>query len=157
MAWWPEDKWEQMKSGEECGMCSDAHLPSNRFSDLIAETPWSYVRLHHNQTQAGYSVVIAKRHAPELHDLSPDERCGLWSDVAAVGQAVSALFTPVKLANLSMGFRMPHYHCHVYPQYERDDPFRLIDITEGDVRLEPEVWQDRLARLRERFLDLAGQ
>lgn len=35
-----------------------------------------------------------------------------------------------------MGFRIPHYHCHVYPQYEDDDPFRLIDVTTGEVRLE---------------------
>jgi diadenosine tetraphosphate (Ap4A) HIT family hydrolase len=157
MTWWPADKWEQMRRGEECGMCWNAHLPSNPFSDLIAATAWSYVRLHRNQTHPGYSVVIAKRHAPELHELSPDERCGLWSDVAAVGKAVSTLFRPVKLANLSMGFRMPHYHCHVYPQYENDDPFRLIDVTEGDVRLEDEEWQDRLVRVRARFLDSADE
>lgn len=157
MAWWPEDEWERMKRGAECGMCSDAHLPSNRFSALIAETSWSYVRLHRNQTHPGYSVVIAKRHAPELHDLSPEERCGLWSDVGAVGEAVSTLFHPLKLANLSMGFRMPHYHCHVYPQYENDDPFRLIDVTEGDVRLEDGQWQDRVESVREAFLHLADR
>lgn len=100
MAWWPKDTWERMKRGEQCGMCSDAHLPTNPFSDLIAETSWSYVRLHRNQTRPGYCVVIAKRHAPELHDLSPDERSGLWTDVAGIGAAVSTLFHPVKLANL---------------------------------------------------------
>src|SRR5205823_1444429 len=73
----------------------------------VTETPWSYVRLNRNQTRAGYTVVIAKRHAPELHDLSDDELCGFWRDVAAVGRAVSELYTPVKLANLSMGSRVP--------------------------------------------------
>lgn len=155
MTWWPEEKWDRMKRGEKCGMCADAHLPTNPFSDLIAETPWSYVRLHRNQTHAGYSVVIAKRHAPELHDLSRDERCGLWGDVAAVGEAASTLFQPVKLANLSMGFRVPHYHCHVYPQYNSDDPLRLIDITEGNVRLQDAEWKDRLDRVREAFSHLA--
>jgi diadenosine tetraphosphate (Ap4A) HIT family hydrolase len=137
-----------MKRGDACEMCADAHLPSNPFSDLITETPWSYVRLHRNQTQAGYSVIIAKRHAPELHDLTEQEVCGFWNDVAAVGRVIADLFKPVKLANLSMGFRMPHFHCHVYPQYDGDDPYRLIDVTEGAVRLEQAAWAERLAAMQ---------
>src|SRR5438067_13096656 len=115
MPWWPEDEWQRMKEGVDCGLCADAAIPSNPFSDLVLETPWSFIRLNKNQTHAGYTVVIAKRHVPELHDLSTDERCGFTNDVAAAGRAIAALFQPVKLANLSMGFRIPHYHCHVYP------------------------------------------
>ena len=47
-------------------------------------------------------MVISKRHAAELHDLGPDELCGFWSDVAAVGRALTALFRPVKIDNLVM-------------------------------------------------------
>lgn len=65
-----------MRRGEGCGLCNDAHLASNPFSDLVAETDWSFIRLCRNQTRAGYSVVVAKRHAPELHDLTVDERNG---------------------------------------------------------------------------------
>ena len=85
------------------------------------------MRLCRNQTQAGYSVVIAKRHAPELHHLTHEERCGFWNDVAKVGEVIYELFNPVKLANLSMGFRMPHFHCHVLPQYQDDDPFGMLN------------------------------
>ena len=52
-----------MKSGVECPMCADSALPSNNHSDLIAELPGSYSRLHRNQTHAGYAVLISKRHA----------------------------------------------------------------------------------------------
>jgi diadenosine tetraphosphate (Ap4A) HIT family hydrolase len=146
--WWPADEWARRTRGDGCELCADAHLPVNAFSELLAETPWSYIRLHRNQTKAGYSVVIAKRHAPELHDLSEPEVCGLWNDVAVVGRVISKMFRPVKLANLSMGFRTPHVHCHVYPQYEDDDPYRLIDVTEGDVRLDEVQWADRVATMR---------
>ena len=129
-------------------MCADAHLPANSFSELVTETSWSYIRLNRNQTKPGYTVVIAKRHAPELHDLSEPEICGFWKDVALVGRTVQALFAPVKLANLTMGFRMPHFHCHVLPQYADDDPFRLIDVTEGDVRLDEAAWQARIEAMR---------
>jgi diadenosine tetraphosphate (Ap4A) HIT family hydrolase len=138
-----------MRQGEGCGLCDDAHLPSNPFSDLLAETNWSFIRLCRNQTHPGYSVVVAKRHAPELHDLTVEERNGFWSDVAMIGRAISGLFQPVKLANLSMGFRMPHFHCHVYPQYQQDDPFRLIDITEGNVQLADDDWKVRISSIQE--------
>jgi len=151
MPWWPADQWTSMKQGKECAMCTDAHLPRNPFSDLVTETPWSFVRLHRNQTRAGYSIVIAKRHVPEIHHLSDEEVCGFWLDVAAVGRVVSDLFAPVKLANLSMGFRVPHVHCHVYPQYEDDDPFRLIDVTHGNVRLDDGAWEKRIADMRARL------
>lgn len=71
MPWWPEDEWRRMWNGDECSMCADAPLPTNPFGDLILETDWSFIRLCRNQTQAGYSVVIAKRHAQELHHLTP--------------------------------------------------------------------------------------
>lgn len=129
-------------------MCADAHLPANAVSDLVAGSRWSYIRLHRNQTKAGYTIVISKRHVPELHDLSERELCGFWNDVAAVGRTVTTMFRPVKLANLSMGFRTPHVHCHVYPQYEDDDPYRLIDVTEGSVRLDEAEWVERVATMR---------
>jgi diadenosine tetraphosphate (Ap4A) HIT family hydrolase len=92
--------------------------------------------------------VIAKRHAQELHHLTSHERSGFWGDVAMVEGAIASLFNPVKFANLSMGFRMPHYHCHVYPQYSDDDPFRLLDPQHGDVRLEDDDWRARLHAVR---------
>lgn len=140
-----------MLAGEDCPMCSDAHLPTNPHGDLIAETRSTYVRLCLNQTQAGYCVVISKRHVADLHHLSPAERNGFVDDVAAIGQTISQLFAPVKLANLMMGFRMPHLHCHVYPQYGRDDPFALIDPQDGDVRLSSAEWCDRLNSIRASF------
>lgn len=154
MPWWPEDEWTRMWRGDDCAMCEDAPRLRNEHGDLITETEWSYVRLCRNQTQAGYSVVIAKRHAPELHHLSVDERSGFWTDVAVLGEVVSSLFRPVKLANLTMGFRMPHFHCHVYPQYERDDPFGLLNPQEGDVRLDGSAWDDRLRLVQEGFAAL---
>lgn len=50
-------------------MCADGSLVTNEHSDLIAELPFSFARLHRNQAQAGYCVVILKGHATELHEL----------------------------------------------------------------------------------------
>ena len=154
MPWWPEDEWRRRWDGEDCGLCADAHLPTNPFGELIVATEWSYLRLAANQTHAGYCVAVARRHAPELHHLTPAERSGFWGDVAALGQAIGDVLQPVKLANLSMGFRMPHVHCHVIPQYPADDPLGPLDPQAGDVRLAPEAWAERIDALRARFLAL---
>lgn len=141
-----------MWDGVDCAMCRDASLDTNAHGDLIAETESSFVRLCVNQTQAGYSIVISKRHVPELHHLTPAERSGFIEDVAAIGQVIAELLAPVKLANLMMGFRMPHVHCHVYPQYQDDDPYRLLSPQDGDVRLSDVEWDDRLSAVRSGFL-----
>jgi len=79
-------------------------------------------------------------------------RNGFCGDVAASGEAIGDVRKPVKLANLMMGFRMPHVHCHVYPQYPDDDPFALLNPQDGDVRLSQEEWSDRVSTLRSGFL-----
>jgi diadenosine tetraphosphate (Ap4A) HIT family hydrolase len=155
VAWWPADEWQRMLIGEDCSMCRDGGLPTNPFSDLIAETRLSYVRLCVNQSQPGYCVVISKRHVPELHDLSSAERGGFIDDIAATGHVITELFDPVKLANLMMGFRMPHLHCHIYPQYRHDDPFALIDPQCGDIRLSATEWTHRLESIRASFASIS--
>jgi diadenosine tetraphosphate (Ap4A) HIT family hydrolase len=151
VAWWPPEVWERMTSGRDCPMCVDAALPENEHSDLVCERPFSYVRLHRNQTQPGYCVVIAKVHVAELHQMDPASLAGFWSDVAVVGRAVSDLFHPVKIDNLVMGHRCPHVHCHVYPQYPTDDPFQLVDISAGEVRSSDAERRKRLAEIRARI------
>jgi diadenosine tetraphosphate (Ap4A) HIT family hydrolase len=103
-------------------MCADASLPTNAGSELVAELPWSYLRLVHNQTHAGYCVVVLKQHLPELDDPAPDY--------------------------LVMGHRVPHLHCHVYPQYEDDDPLYNVNIGDGDVRQDDSDRAGRIALLR---------
>lgn len=126
-------------------MCGDAHLPNNEHSDLLAETTASYIRLVKNQTHAGYGVVVSKRHVAELHELSEAEIYQFSTDTAALGATINELFQPVKIANLSMGFRCPHLHCHVFPLYSNDDPHALINIKEGDHYLSEDEWTKRLS------------
>ena len=62
------------------------------------------------------------------------------------------MLAPCKLDYLVMGHLCPHVHCHIYPQYDHDDPHALINVKDGDVRLTVERWQDRIDEIR---LDLA--
>ena len=148
MSWWPEKQWAEMVAGVDCPMCADASLPTNPGSELVTELPWSYLRLVHNQTHAGYCVVILKQHLPELDDLASDQLAGFWADVATAAAAIRRVFEPRKLDYLVMGHRVPHLHCHVYPQYEDNDPLYNVNIWDGDVRQNNLDRASRLALLR---------
>lgn len=76
-------------------MCADAHPPVNEHSHLVLELGVSYARLHKNQTHPGYTVVILKRHAGELHELDAATLAAFWADVARVGRAIADVFHPV--------------------------------------------------------------
>ena len=93
-------------------------------------------------------MVVAERHAPELHDLSADELARFWADGAAVGRTISSLLDPVKLDDLLMGHLCPHLHCHLIPQYAPDDPHGSIDPQAGDVRLDEAEWTKVIEAVR---------
>jgi diadenosine tetraphosphate (Ap4A) HIT family hydrolase len=76
-----------MVSGAECPICADAHLSTNDHSDLIVESTVSITRLSKIQTHTGYSIVILKRHASELHDLDKEELRIFWLDIVRVSRA----------------------------------------------------------------------
>lgn len=152
MPWWPEDEWRALLEGRGCVICTHAPLASSAHSDLIAESETSYTHLSKNQTHAGYSLVMLKRHVPELHELGPPELSRFWLDVATVGRVITELFRPVKLYSLVMGGRAPHVHCHVFPQYADDDPQADPRINEGNVRLTVREQRARVVAMRERLL-----
>jgi diadenosine tetraphosphate (Ap4A) HIT family hydrolase len=76
MAWADPAAWARLLDGSACPICADAHLDTNAFSRLIAELRQSYARLAHNQYRRGYSVIILKRHANELYELTDTELAG---------------------------------------------------------------------------------
>jgi diadenosine tetraphosphate (Ap4A) HIT family hydrolase len=92
--------------------------------------------------------VIAKRHVVELYDLTRRERAAFVEDLASVGRAVAQAFGPVKLDTLMMGHLCPHLHCHIYPQYDHDDPHKLINVQEGDQILSEDEHRRRIELLQ---------
>lgn len=148
MTWWDEQTWANMVAGENCGMCQNVALESNPFSDLVAVLDHSYVRLARNQTHAGYCLVILKEHATELHALDTATLAGFWAGVARAGRAIDDTLHPTKIDYFVMGHRMPHVHCHLYPQHLTDDPFRNPDISDGDTALTLEATRSRVTQLQ---------
>jgi len=70
VAWSDLPAWQRQLDGSARPICADAHLETNEFSRLIAELRQSYARLAPNQYRRGYGVVVLKRHANEVFELS---------------------------------------------------------------------------------------
>jgi len=145
--WWSDEEWSALNDPGRCGMCSDAHLPENEHSALVASTATSHVRLSRNQAHPGYCLVILRAHVTGMEQLTGDQLSAFWSDVQRAGRAIETVYAPRKIDYLVMGHRMPHLHCHVFPQHVEDDPKRNVDISDGPVMLSRGALRDAAAVL----------
>lgn len=96
MKWKSPHEWEKLKQGIDCSLCEDMHLEENRFSFKVAELQQGIVRLGRNQYLPGYTVVIFRRHANELFELSVQELTEFWQDVSRVAKVLYDLYQPTK-------------------------------------------------------------
>jgi diadenosine tetraphosphate (Ap4A) HIT family hydrolase len=149
VGWQASEIWARQKVGQGCLMCADAHLDENPFSLKIADLPVSIARLVRNQYMPGWTVVVLRRHACELFDLSSDELTDFWSEAASVARAVQAVYAPVKINYGVFGNLCPHIHCHVVPRFAGEDPRRPLNMGEQDVQLTEAEYAQRLTALRQ--------
>lgn len=103
---------------EICGRIA-RFSPENPY--LIAELDTGYAVLGDNQMYRGYTIFLAKRCVPELHELPGDERARFLGEMSVVAEAVFRAFSPRKLNYELLGNSVAHLHWHLVPRYA-DDP-----------------------------------
>ncbi len=132
-------------------MCADLGSDLKRFGVRVLDGRWSDGYLGRSPVRRGYCYVIWKgRHVAEPTELSAEETCGYWGEVAAVASAVERRYRPVKMNWLSLGNGVPHLHVHLVPRYA-DDPH-------AGRPLEHEAFDhDRHAPLDDATLDFEAQ
>lgn len=109
-----------------CPLCERLRL---RHDDaLIADGPLARIVLGDNQGCAGWCVLVLKRHAEHLDELSIDEQAALFAEVARVARAIRAVFPtsgagggPPRINYECLGNQVGHIHWHVIPRHA-DDP-----------------------------------
>jgi diadenosine tetraphosphate (Ap4A) HIT family hydrolase len=107
-------EWERRTRGDGCPLCG----PPERL--VVAELPSGRVELMNDADFRGYCVLVHRRHAAELHHLTPEERGRFFEDVARVERALADLFAPPKFNIEMLGNMVPHLHCHIVPRYPDD-------------------------------------
>ena len=133
-----------------CPAC-DGKWPSR--DQLIADFSASTAYLHDDQFFPGWTVLVLKRHATELFDLTPRERSQLMDEVASVAKAVGTEFRAVKVNYALLGNLIPHIHWHVIPRLA-DDPAPRETVWSFAHASEPlgaDERRQRIARLRQRL------
>lgn len=109
--------------------------------------------LHDDQFFPGWMVLVLKRHATELFELTAAERTRMMDDVTRVASMLHALFNPRKINYEVLGNQTPHIHWHLIPRLA-DDPAPLEavwTVSHTPRRLEAAALAERLATLRARL------
>ena len=149
--WRDADRWAAMRGGEGCPICRDG-MPR----DVVAELEASWVAMGEDAPMRGYAVLVLKRHAVELHDLSDDEGAAYMRDIQHLSRAIADATNAVKLNYEIHGNTIPHLHMHLFPRYV-GDPFEGRPIDPRSVR-GPVYAPGEFSALRDRVrVALAGE
>jgi len=106
---------------EICRRIDDAR--KGRHPGLIAELDTGFAVLGDSQFFRGYSVLLSKAPATELHELPPATRTRYLEETAQLAEAVARATHCHKLNYECLGNQVHHLHFHVFPRRLTDpDP-----------------------------------
>ena len=116
----------------------------------IADFGLTQAYLHDDQFFPGWTVLVLKRHATELFDLTQDERGRLMEDVTEVALARDMVFDPVKINYELLGNKLPHIHWHVIPRLAGDPAPReaVWTVRHEPKQLAPDKLRERIALIK---------
>lgn len=113
---------------DDCFICQRiALIKSGQHPTFVAEMQTCYVVLGDFHAWRGYTLVLSKVCASELHDLPQDRRDLFLREMATAAHAVWNVFRPAKLNYEMLGNLVPHMHWHLFPRYA-DDPQRARPV-----------------------------
>jgi len=105
---------------KNCALCQAIGQTRERTNPFaVAETRASLIVLGWYQHFTGYTLVIAKQHIRNIHDLR-DNRFGFMDDLLLVSEAVSESFDAPQTNLLILGNQVPHLHIHIFPRHKND-------------------------------------
>ncbi len=92
---------------------------------VVLETDLTLTFVEPRRKHPGRLLVISKRHAPTLLDLTDEEAAAIMRDTRRAALAVTRAFEPDGLTiyqnnGVGAGHEIPHVHMHVVPRYHDD-------------------------------------
>lgn len=138
-----------MNAGD-CPACRGTWpAPEQRIADLGL----TVASLHDDQFFPGWTLLVLKRHATELFQLSREERGRLIEEVSAVAEALAAAFGARKVNYELLGNQVPHIHWHVIPRLPADPAPRepVWGVRHEPRRLGSDERRGRIEEIRARL------
>ncbi len=105
----------------DCPFCKKlAELDSLPSHEVVWQFPHSVALLGPWQYYQGYCVLISRRHATELSQLTEEERRTFLDEMCLLARVIEDCFQPRKLNYELLGNQVPHLHWHLFPRYDHD-------------------------------------
>ncbi len=143
---------------KDCVFCVAQSIDEGR-QLIVHEGALAYVILNKFPYNAGHLMVVPRRHAPTLAQLTRDELNELAALTQLSERVLTEAFTPQGI-NVGMNLGRPagagivdHLHMHLVPRWNGDTNFMTVV---GEVRVLPEDLSATAARLRPLFRRLAS-
>src|SRR5439155_25845214 len=100
----------------ECPFCLKlAHVDSLSREELVWQFPHSIALLGPWQYYLGYCILVARRHASELNQLSESERIAYFNELSWLAKAIEAPFHPPTLNYDPPGHPVPPLPSPLFP------------------------------------------
>ena len=133
-----------------CKICAGEWPPKDH---KIAELELTIAYLHDNQFFPGWTVLVLKRHATELFDLTREERSQLIEEVTEVSRTLAVVFDAVKINCELLGNQVPHIHWHVIPRLAGDPAPKepVWRVLHEPKRLAQDTLQERLTLIQKQM------
>ena len=78
-----------------CAYCVEGELVEN-FGIKICELETCKVYLFKEQSHRGRVIAAHKKHVGDMTELTPEERCSYFEDIAKISSALRKIFNPQK-------------------------------------------------------------
>lgn len=114
-----------MPPGNPCFMCEIVTNLSSHWS-IIDHDEVTVTVLNGRQFEIGQCLIIPKRHAPTLLDLTKDEAGNILASAQRLTQSMVSVFQPEGVLlyqnnGTGSGQEVPHFHLHVVPRQPGSD------------------------------------
>ena len=105
-------------SAPACPACAGVWPdPAHRIAGLALTVAY----LYEDQFLPGSTLLVLRRHATELWELTREERAELLEEVTTVARALDEAYGAAKMNCALLGNQIPHVHWHIVPR-RLDDP-----------------------------------
>lgn len=102
---------------DACPFCAKLTiLDTLKPGEVVWRFPHSVALLGTWQFYEGYCVLVSRRHATELSQLSEPERREFLEEMSVLARAIERAVRPHKMNYELLGNQVPHLHWHLFPR-----------------------------------------
>ena len=116
-----------------CSFCED--LSVSRECAVVAENEFAVAEINQRQYERGAMLVIPRVHRESVLDIESRELDGVYRLARVVAHGATKVLAARGMnifqnSGRRAGQSEPHFHVHVVPRFEEDDPCRIFQQRE---------------------------